>query len=79
MWGPFKKTEPRVYRTKRIDWSRVKTIDDVILVLSNYSNTKDITVNEKYWNDPDVAKLLGSTITESTYQGFDVTHKEYEE
>lgn len=79
MWGPFKKVKPVTYRSKRIDWSKVKTVEQVILILSNYSKTKDISVDEQDWQDPDVANILGTTITETTYCGFDVTHKEYEE
>jgi hypothetical protein len=74
-----KKPKPETFRTKRIDWSKVKTVDDVILILKNYTGTKDIMVDEKYWKYPEVAKLLGSTVTESTYEGSKVTHKEYEE
>ena len=75
-----KKPEPVIIRSKKIDWSKVTTLDDVILILRNFRSTKDIMVDEKYWKDPSVAKLLGSIITESTYDGAaQVKQKVYEE
>lgn len=81
MWNPFKKEkrEPIVYRTKTLDWDKVTTLEEVITVLRNLGVSKNVRVDEAYWNDPTVKHLLGSVITETTYRGFETTTKVYEE
>ena len=79
MWNPFKRSE-HVIKTKSVDWNKVKTIEDVILILSGINFTKHITVGELYWNDPRWKALLGTTITEKKFiDGREVECKEYEE
>lgn len=71
MWNPFKKLAPEVHvaKTKRIDWSKVKTVEEIVLILSCMPMTKDVNVPECIWNDPLIKHLLGTTITETTYVG----------
>ena len=77
--NPFKKPDPIVFRTKTIDWSKVKTLEEVILILSRLGVSSNIKVDEEHWNDSNVKHLLGSVITETTYCGFETTTKVYEE
>ena len=79
MWGPFKRAKPVTYRTKSIDWDRVTTLEEVILILSKLGVSSNIRVDEEHWNDSNVKHLLGPVITETTYCGFDTTTKVYEE
>ena len=81
MWNLFKRTKPDpiVVRTKPLDWPKVTTVEEVIYILSKLRLTQNTCVDEDSWNDPKVKHLLGTVITEKTYQGFDVTTKVYEE
>ena len=77
--NPFKKPDPIVFRTKTIDWSKVKTLEEVIYILSNMERFKRIEVDESEWDDPVIKGLIGKVITETTYCGFDTTTKVYED
>lgn len=71
MWNPFKKIKPEVVieKSKQIDWDKVKTVEDVVCILSRLGVTRFAKVPEDEWNNPQVGHLLGNTITEITYVG----------
>ena len=73
------KPEPVSFRTKTIDWDKVKTLEEVIMILKNMERFSNIEVDEDFWNDSKIKGLLGSVITETTYRGFEKTIKVYEE
>lgn len=63
MW-PFTKKEPKVERFKFIDWSKVKTTEDIIMVLKNVGWTSEIRVPASFWDNPEYKHLL----TDDIYQ-----------
>lgn len=66
MW-PFKKKKIEVVRRKYIDWSKVKTTDDLVLILSGLNLLQNVKVDECFWDDPKWKNLLGTTVVETTY------------
>ena len=67
MWTLFKKKKVEVIRRKYIDWSKVKTTDDLILILSGLNLLQNVKVDESFWEDPKWKNLLGTTVVETTY------------
>lgn len=83
MWNPFKHLKfekPVVLRTKSVNWSKVKTVEEITLILSGIFPTNNVKVDEELWDNPQWKHLLGATITEKTYyKGMEMERKEYEE
>lgn len=66
MW-PFRKPKVTIYRTKKINWSKVTTVKQIVAILQGLKLTQDITVGEQLWNDPTIKEILGDRITKRIY------------
>lgn len=79
MW-PFKKPVVDVTRSKNLDWSKVKTVEDLVSILSHTGAFRNMKVDESLWSDPHYAKFTGTKITEVTYvNGMRMSEKEYDQ
>ena len=78
MW-PFKpKKHKTIYRYRELDWSKVKTVEELIFILSRLNSTKQIKVSEDSWKD--APHLLKDTVIERVYNdGYLEETREYEE
>ena len=79
MWPFNKKDKPKaIYRYRTLDWTKVKTVEEVIFILSKMNHTKNIRVSEDCWAD--MPHLMGGTVTEKIYSdGYLEETKEYDE
>lgn len=59
MW-PFTRKEKETYtqRIKYVDWDKVKTTEDVVIILKSLSITDKIKVTESAWTVHGIDKLL---------------------
>lgn len=78
MW-PFKK-KIEIRRSKRIDWSKVKTVDQMVNILSGMAMFANASADEGLWDNPNIKDVLSTTIIEKTYvNGLWDSEKEYDE
>lgn len=78
MWSFKKKVEIR--RSKRIDWSKVKTVEQMVNILSGMAMFANASADEALWDNPNIKDVLSTTIIEKTYvNGLWDSEKEYDE
>lgn len=79
MWPFKKKDNPKsIYRYRTLDWTKVKTVEEVIFILSVLNSTKEIRVSEDCWAD--LPHVLGDLVIEKIYDdGYLEETKEYDE
>ena len=68
----FKKKPEPVTRIKYIDWNKVKTVEDIVAILSQTGLTIQIKVSEQGWTNHGIDHLL----TDKTYNNANGTWQE---
>ena len=77
--GAFKK-KVEIRRSKRIDWSKVKTVEQMVNILSGMAMFANASADEALWDNPNIKDVLSTTIIEKTYvNGLWDSEKEYDE
>jgi hypothetical protein len=75
MW-PFNKKEPKVERYKLIDWTKVKTTEDIVMVLKNVGLTSEVRVPVSCWDNTEYNHMLTDDIYQRREGEFTLTKEE---